>query len=76
MLNGESSDLYVEVTVVSVNPPVITTQPSSLSIPSGQTAKLTVGYSGDQPMTLKWFKGDLKVSNATNAILTIPSAQA
>lgn len=76
MLNGESSDLYVEVTVVSVNPPVVTSQPSSLSIPAGETANLTVGCTGDQPMNLQWFKGDLEVSNATNAILTIPSAQA
>ena len=75
MLNGESSDLYVEVTVLGVNPPVITTQPSSLSIPSGQTANLSVGYTGDQPMTLLWFKDDLELSNATNAILTISNAQ-
>jgi len=75
MFNGESSELYVEVTVVSANPPVVTTQPSSVSIPAGQTANLTAGFKGDQPMILQWFKGDLEVSNATNAILTIPSAQ-
>jgi hypothetical protein len=75
MLNGESSDLYVEVTVVSANPPVITNQPSRVSIPAGQTVNLTAGFKGDQPLILQWFKDDLEVDNATNAVLTITSAQ-
>lgn len=75
-LGGNWADLNVAVTVVSANPPVVTSQPASLTVAPGQSASLSVAYSGDQPVALRWFKEDLEVKNATNATLTLPSAQA
>ena len=74
-LGGNWADLNVALTVVGANPPVVTSQPASLTVASGQSASLTVAYSGDQPVALRWFKEDLEVKNATNATLTLPSAQ-
>jgi hypothetical protein len=74
-LGGNWSELTVPVTVVSANPPVVTTQPTSLTVTVGQSASLTAAYTGDQPLTLRWFKEDLEVKNATNATLTLPNAQ-
>jgi len=75
-LGGNWADLNVALTVVGANPPVVTSQPASLTVAPGQPASLTVAYSGDQPVALRWFKEDLEVKNATNATLTLPSAQA
>ena len=75
-LGGNWADLNVAVTVVGANPPVVTSQPTNLTVAPGQSASLTVAYSGDQPVALRWFKEDLEVKNATNATLTLPSAQA
>ena len=75
-LGGDWADLNVAVAVVSANPPVITAQPVSLTVAPGQSASLTAAFTGDQPVTLRWFKEDLEVKNATNATLTITSAQA
>jgi len=75
-LGGNWADLNVAITVVGANPPVVTSQPASLTVAPGQSASLTVAYSGDQPVALRWFKEDLEVKNATNATLTLPSAQA
>jgi len=75
-LGGNWADLNVALTVVGANPPVVTSQPASLTVAPGQSASLTVAYSGDQPVALRWFKEDLEVKNATNATLTLPSAQA
>lgn len=74
-LSGDWSELNVAVTVVSANPPVVTTQPTPLTVAVGQTASLTAAYTGDQPLTLRWFKEDLEVKNGTNATLTLPNAQ-
>ena len=57
-LGGNWADLNVALTVVGANPPVVTSQPASLTVTSGQSASLTVAYSGDQPVALRWFKED------------------
>ena len=75
-LGGNWADLNVALTVVGANPPAVTSQPANLNVAPGQSASLTVAYSGDQPVALRWFKEDLEVKNATNATLTLPSAQA
>jgi hypothetical protein len=75
-LGGNWADLNVALTVVGANPPVVTSQPASLTVAPGQPASLTVAYSGDQPVALRWFKEDLEIKNATNSTLTLPSAQA
>ena len=75
-LSGNWSELNVAVTVVSASPPVVTSPPASLTVAPGQSATLTVAYTGDQPLALRWFKEDLEVRNATNATLTLPNVQA
>ena len=74
-LGGNWAELNVALTVVGANPPAVTSQPANLNVAQGQSASLTVAYSGDQPVALRWFKEDLEVKNATNATLTLPSAQ-
>jgi hypothetical protein len=74
-LGGNWAELNVALTVVGANPPAVTSQPANLNVAPGQSASLTVAYSGDQPVALRWFKEDLEVKNATNATLTLPSAQ-
>ena len=75
-LSGDSAELNVPLTVVSANPPVFTVQPTSVTVAAGQSVSLTASFKGDQPLTLRWFKEDLEVKNATNATLTIASPQA
>lgn len=75
-LGGDWADLNVAVAVVSANPPAIVSQPASLTVAPGQAATFSAGYTGDQPLTLRWFKEDLEVKNATNATLTLPNVQA
>lgn len=75
-LSGNWSEINVPLTLVSANPPVVTSQPNSVTVAAGQSVNLTTSFTGDQPLTLRWFKEDLEVKNATNATLTIPSAQA
>ena len=74
-LGGNWAELNVALTVVGANPPAVTSQPANLNVAQGQSASLTVAYSGDQPVAMRWFKEDLEVKNATNATLTLPSAQ-
>ena len=74
--SGNSAELNVPLTVVSANPPVFTAQPTSVTVAAGQSVSLTASFKGDQPLTLRWFKEDLEVKNATNATLTIASPQA
>lgn len=75
-LGGDWADLNVAVTVVGANPPAVTSQPASLTVATGQSATLTATFTGDQPVTLRWFKEDLEVRNATTATLTFPNVQA
>ncbi len=75
-LSGDWAEINVPLTVVSANPPVVTAQPASVTVTPGQSVSLTASFTGDQPLTLRWFKEDLEVKNATNATLTLPSAQA
>jgi len=75
-LSGNWTDLNVAIAVVSSNRPAITAQPTNLTVVPGQSASLTVAYTGDQPLTLRWFKEDLEVKNATNATLTLSNVQA
>jgi len=75
-LSGEWAAINVPLTVVSANPPVFTAQPTSVTAAPGQSVSLTASFKGDQPLTLRWFKEDLEVKNATNATLIITSAQA
>ncbi|MSU32142.1 MAG: hypothetical protein EXS25_05690 [Pedosphaera sp.] len=75
-LTGNSATKSAKITVLGTQPPIIFTQPTSLTVQLGQPATFTVGFTGDQPLTLRWFKEDIEVSSATNATLTLPNVKA
>ena len=54
-------------------PPSITTQPSSVTITSGQTATFSVTATGTAPLTYQWKKNGASVSGATAASYTTPA---
>jgi hypothetical protein len=45
------------VTVQACQPPNIIMQPQDQTVPSGNTAQLTVGFNGTAPITVTWFRG-------------------
>jgi hypothetical protein len=57
-----ASDTFV-VTVNAIAP-AITTQPQSQTIPSGQTAPLSVVASGTAPLTYNWYQGAVGTTTA------------
>jgi hypothetical protein len=54
---GTANSNTATVTVSSTAPPNITTQPSSQTIVSGQTAVLTVVATGAAPLAYQWYQG-------------------
>ncbi len=79
---GFSGDSYSKSYTISVSPgvvtpPVITTDPSSVTIASGTTTTLTVSTSGSAP-TFQWYLGSSgdtshPVTGATSSSYTTPS---
>ena len=65
-----------------IDPPVIASQPSSLTVTQTQTAVFTVGVSNTVPFGYQWKKGTTalsdggSISGASTATLTIGNAQA
>jgi len=56
-------------------PPTITAQPSSQTVPRGGTAVLSVGASGDPPLSCQWyFNMTNLIAGATNFTLVISNA--
>ena len=53
--------------------PSITTQPSSVTITSGQTATFSVTATGTAPLTYQWQKNAVAISGATSASYTTPA---
>ena len=51
---GSATTTAVTVTVLTAVAPTVTTQPVAQSVPSGQTATLTVGASGTPTPTIDW----------------------
>lgn len=52
-----SGEVHV-ITSVTCTPPLITAQPQSQSIQSGQTATLFVTATGTTPLSYQWYEGD------------------
>ena len=57
-----------------MSPPVITTQPQSLSVAPGNPATFTVVASGTSPLVYQWRFNSNNIAGATNSTYTIPSA--
>ncbi len=57
-------------------PPVITSQPTNLTVPAGSTATFTVTTGGSPPLTYQWmFNVTHKIPGATNASLVLTNTQ-
>jgi len=56
-------------------PPNIITPPSSLTVTQNSSATFTVAATGDDTLTYQWRKNGGNITDATNAVYTIASAQ-
>src|SRR5207302_5021886 len=56
--------------------PVITNQPTSMTVAAGSAATFTVSVSGPGPFTYQWFFNGVAISGATNSTLTVGSLSA
>lgn len=56
--------------------PLITQQPTSITVASGQPASFSVSVIGDAPLTYQWKKGGVDIPTATGSTYAIASAQA
>src|SRR5580693_1600776 len=68
---GSSSTTTTSTSEVSA--PLITTQPSSQSVNSGQAATFSVVATGTAPISYQWMKAGANISGATSAGYTIPA---
>src|SRR5437899_1693004 len=56
-------------------PPSIVTQPTSLVVTQGNSASFSVSATGDAPLAYQWRFGGGPLTNATNSIFNVASAQ-
>ena len=67
---GETRSAAVTITLVS-QPPLITTEPVSLSAAVGQSASFAVVASGSPTLAYQWYRGTTAIPGATAATLAI-----
>jgi alpha-tubulin suppressor-like RCC1 family protein len=56
--------------------PTIVTQPTSVSVNTGNTATFAVGVNGTTPMVFQWVKNGVPIPGATAAVYTVASVAA
>ncbi len=61
--------------VLKVNPPFVTSQPTSLTVTSSSTVSFFVTATGAPPVFYQWRLNGIAVDNATNSTFTITDAQ-
>jgi parallel beta-helix repeat protein len=57
-------------------PPILTAQAQDTNVAAGQTLQLAVVAEGTAPLTYRWTFEGVNLAGATNAILSLPNAQA
>jgi autotransporter-associated beta strand protein len=62
-------------TLTVIVTPVITPQPTNLTVNVGDTAPFVSGATGVPTPTLQWYRNGIAITNQTNSTLTIASAQ-
>ncbi len=72
--NGSVESLHV--TLSAPLPPVISGQPTGLTVSLAQSAALSVAATGTEPLRYQWFLGGLLLPAETEAVLSIPRAGA
>ena len=70
-----SSNAVLTVSQPRPEPPVITTQPSSLAVAAGADATFSVAASGTAPLSYEWFLNGLNIPGATDCNYTVTNAQ-
>ena len=74
--NAAGSATCNEVTLTVIQPPIITSQPSSITVATGGTASFSVTATGSGTLTYRWYKDGQPISGATNSTLTISGVKA
>ncbi len=74
--NAVTSVVSNPVTLTVNSPPVIATQPVSLTVNAGQAAQFTVAATGSGPFTYQWLKDGAPLSGAASATLAFASVTA
>ena len=76
LVSNTTGSTTSSVGILTVNqPPVVTTQPTNLSLNIGQTATFTVVATGTAPLTYQWQKYSTVIPGATSATLTLTNVQ-
>lgn len=78
---GQAVSLVARLTVtagpeVSATAPTIVTQPTSVSVNTGNTATFAVGVNGTTPMVFQWVRNGVPIPGATAAAYTVASVAA
>jgi len=73
--NGFGSVTSSVVTLATNSPPVITSQPASQNILRGTTAGVSVGVTGNSPLSYQWFFNGTNLPGANTSALTLPNFQ-
>jgi glucose/arabinose dehydrogenase len=60
-----------KIIYTSNNPPAISSQPSSVTVPEGQPASFTVSATGAMPLSYQWRKNGTNITGATSSTYTI-----
>lgn len=71
--NAVASDTSANATLVVRRPPVITSEPASLTVPDGQAADFTVAATGSTPLTFQWRRNGSNVAGATSPTYSLPT---
>ncbi len=71
---SRSNQALYKIIYTSVEAPMITNQPASLTVAEGQPASFSVSASGASPLSYQWQKNNANIAGATTATFTINSA--
>ena len=68
--SGANTGVLYKIQYASSQPPVITQQPSNLTVSEGQSASFSVSASGTQPINYQWQRNAANIPNATASTYT------